>query len=120
MVSSRARHFQPSSVSLRIARLRHCPAPPWRKAWRLVFRQDPTLYDGRFANNAWLQEMPKPHSKLMWDNAAYISPATAKRLGIRSAGCRVGRDSSYRGGKVWCRSGSQPGQPDDVVLLLLG
>ncbi len=46
------------------------------------FRPDPTIYDGRFANNGWLQELPKPITKLTWDNAAIMSPATAARRGI--------------------------------------
>ncbi|HJW15048.1 MAG TPA: 4Fe-4S dicluster domain-containing protein, partial [Thermoanaerobaculia bacterium] len=50
----------------------------------IVFRPDPTLYDGRFANNGWLQELPKPITKLTWDNALLLSPATAKRLGVES------------------------------------
>ena len=40
----------------------------------MIFRPDPTIYDGRFANNGWLQELPKPITKLTWDNAAFISP----------------------------------------------
>ena len=40
------------------------------------------LYDGRFATNAWLQELPDPITKLTWDNAAYLSEATARRLGL--------------------------------------
>ena len=48
----------------------------------LFFQPDPTLYDGRFANNGWLQELPKPITRLAWDNAALMSPATAKELGV--------------------------------------
>ncbi len=46
----------------------------------LVFRADPTIYDGRYANNAWLQETPKPITNIAWDNAALVSPATAEKL----------------------------------------
>jgi hypothetical protein len=48
----------------------------------IIFRPDPSVFDGRFANNGWLQELPKPLTKLTWDNAAVISPATAERLGL--------------------------------------
>ena len=48
------------------------------------FRRDPTIYDGRYANNGWLQELPKPVTKLTWDNAALISPATAERLDVET------------------------------------
>src|SRR5262249_33856630 len=46
----------------------------------IIFRPDYTIYDGRFANNAWLQELPKPLTKLTWDNVALISPTLAQRL----------------------------------------
>ncbi|HMB93658.1 MAG TPA: TAT-variant-translocated molybdopterin oxidoreductase, partial [Rhodothermales bacterium] len=48
----------------------------------LVFRLDPTVFDGTYANNAWCQEMPDPSTKLVWDNVALMSPATAGRLGL--------------------------------------
>ncbi len=48
----------------------------------LEFLADPSIYDGRFANNGWLQELPKPMTKLAWGNAAIISPTTAERWKI--------------------------------------
>jgi molybdopterin-containing oxidoreductase family iron-sulfur binding subunit len=50
----------------------------------VIFRPDPTIHDGRFANNGWLQELPKPITRLTWDNAALMSPRTARDLGIRN------------------------------------
>src|SRR5712692_9837996 len=52
------------------------------EAFEIVFRLDPAVFDGRFANNGWLQELPRPLTKLTWDNAALVSPATAERLGV--------------------------------------
>ena len=49
----------------------------------LVFCRSETVYDGRFANNGWLQETPHLVTKLTWDNAALVSPATAKKLGVQ-------------------------------------
>ena len=48
----------------------------------ISFRPDPAIFDGRFSNNGWLQELPKPNTKLTWDNAAMVSPATAQSLGV--------------------------------------
>ncbi len=67
-------------VSLRTVQL----PPPKQLSDNLeiTFWPDLTVYDGRFANNGWLQELPKPVTKLVWDNAALISPALAKKVGL--------------------------------------
>jgi MoCo/4Fe-4S cofactor protein with predicted Tat translocation signal len=66
------------------------PAPPSAPSsapsFEVVFRPDPTILDGRFANNGWLQELPKPISKVTWDSVAYVSVRTAERLGIPLSG----------------------------------
>ncbi|HWD41359.1 MAG TPA: TAT-variant-translocated molybdopterin oxidoreductase [Fimbriimonas sp.] len=63
------------------AQLSGITAPPMVQGTEVVFRADPSIYDGRFANNGWLQEVPKPLSKVTWDNAIYISPDTALKVG---------------------------------------
>ena len=50
----------------------------------VVFQSSPAVFDGRYANNGWLQEMPHPVSKLAWDNPAFISPKTAKKLKLKN------------------------------------
>jgi len=50
----------------------------------LIFCRDASVYDGRFANSSWLQECPDPITKLTWDNAAVLSPATARQLGVEN------------------------------------
>jgi len=56
--------------------------PPQREGLEVVLRPDPTIGDGRYANNGWLQELPKPITKITWDNAVLMSLATAARLGV--------------------------------------
>jgi molybdopterin-containing oxidoreductase family iron-sulfur binding subunit len=59
--------------------------PAATNAVELVFRPDSTLWDGRYANNAWLQELPKALTQLTWDNAAMMSPVLASELGVATS-----------------------------------
>ncbi len=91
--------------------------PPAAGALEIVFRPDPTIQDGRYCNLGWLQELPKPITKLTWDNAALISPATAQRLGLENSQVVELR---YRGRTVKAPVWTLPGQADDTVTVHLG
>lgn len=93
------------------------PAPKPGAGMEVVFRPDPTIWDGRFANNAWLQELPKPLTKISWENAALMSPTTAERLGL-DEGDMV--ELSYRGGSVHAPAWPVPGHADESITLPLG
>ncbi len=98
--------------------LRRAPlAAPTERSLEVVFHEDPNLWDGRFANNSWLQEAPEPITKITWDNAACFSPATAQALNIEPE-TLVSIDVDGR--KVQCVAWIQPGQADGVVALMLG
>jgi molybdopterin-containing oxidoreductase family iron-sulfur binding subunit len=58
------------------------PAPT-KEALEVTFHPDYSVYDGRFAMNPWLQELPDPITKLVWDNAAIVSPKTASEFGLK-------------------------------------
>jgi molybdopterin-containing oxidoreductase family iron-sulfur binding subunit len=83
----------------------------------ICFRLEPNVWDGRFANNGWLQECPRPVNKLTWDNAALISPALAQRCGLATNDV-VELISSGRPLRipVWI----QPGQADKSITLHVG
>ncbi len=83
----------------------------------LRFTPCPKLLDGRFANNAWLQEFPDPISKLTWDNAALISPATATALGADTGDVLV---LGANGASVEIAACVVPGIPADTIVLPLG
>jgi len=82
-----------------------------------IFRPDPTIYDGRFANNGWLQELPKPITKLTWDNAAILNPGDAYRLGVANGGML---ELTYEGRSLKAPAWIQPGQAPGAVTLHLG
>jgi molybdopterin-containing oxidoreductase family iron-sulfur binding subunit len=83
----------------------------------LVFRPDPTIWDGRFANNGWLQELPKPITQLTWDNTAQVSPATAAALGVENEDVVL---LELDGRKVRAPIWIVPGQADHTVVVHLG
>jgi len=93
------------------------PPPAPGGGLELVFRPDPTIHDGRHANNAWLQELPKPITHLTWDNVALVSPATAERLALRSEDVV---ELTYRTRTVRAPVWVMPGHPDESVTVHLG
>ena len=83
----------------------------------IIFTPDYKVYDGRFANNGWLQELPDPMTRLTWDNAALMSPATAEKLGVKSEDVvRLKYESRELEAPVYV----MPGQADGTVALPLG
>jgi molybdopterin-containing oxidoreductase family iron-sulfur binding subunit len=104
------------------------PAQPSAGNFEILFRVDPTIYDGRFANNGWLQELPKPLTKITWDNAALVSPNTAKQLGLEHKIGEMGGDIDVDTVKITYQGRTLnsvpawvvPGQPDNVITLHLG
>ncbi len=83
----------------------------------LLFRPDIGVWDGRFAGNAWLQEVPRPLTRIAWDNAALIAPATAERLGVSQAELvELSLGARKLRAPVWIL----PGQAADCITLPLG
>jgi len=111
--------FPPKPVRVRsAAAFTGTPAAP-RGASSLValFRPDPSVHDGEAANNGWLQELPKPLTKLTWENAALISPKTAERLKLTDEDVVL---LTLGGRRVEAPVLVLPGQAEDCVTLPLG
>lgn len=83
----------------------------------ITFRPDATLLDGRFANNGWLQELPKPITKLTWDNAAYVAPALAGREQLANGDVV---EIEFQGRRLELPIWITPGQPDGSIGLQFG
>jgi molybdopterin-containing oxidoreductase family iron-sulfur binding subunit len=83
----------------------------------IVFHPDPAIWDGRFANLGWLQELPKPLTKLTWDNAALLSLASAARLGVKNGDVVKLR---FQGRGVQAPIWIMPGLADGCVTVHLG
>jgi Fe-S-cluster-containing dehydrogenase component len=111
--------FEP--LALEVGELKELPEPPEPGGLTFVFRPDPSVWDGRFANNAWLQECPRPLTKITWENALLVAPATAARLDLEDGDVveLAGPPGSGLGrvrGAVW----RLPGHAEECVTLPLG
>ena len=93
------------------------PAPSAKDAVEIIFRPDPNIYDGRWSNVGWLQELPKPVTSLSWDNAAIVSGATLTKLGLEEDDIV---ELSVGGGKVKAPVIVAPGHPENSVTVYLG
>ena len=87
------------------------------KSLEINFRRDPSVYDGQFANNGWLQELPKPMSKLTWDNAVLVGPKMAEREGLKTEDMVT---LELNGRKISAPVWVQAGHPDNSVTVYLG
>jgi MoCo/4Fe-4S cofactor protein with predicted Tat translocation signal len=108
--------YAPKNVTLKNPSM-----PPSQSAskggYELSFRRDPSIYDGRFSNNGWLQELPKPLTKLTWDNPIMIGPAMAERLKLNFKDVA---ELEFNGKKVKGAVWIQAGHPDNSITVFLG
>src|SRR5687768_7199460 len=123
--------FNPKTVSFNANFANQNPiSQPATSGYELVYRPDPSIYDGRFANNGWLQELPKPLTKLTWDNVALVSPNSAQAItgGFKQGNAIKGRENyvpmvdlvDQQGRSLRVPIWVMPGQPDGVVTIHLG
>jgi len=116
---SRWVEVKPDPKAIKLTTDKAPAAVAWKAGMPLevVFRGDRKLYDGRFANNGWLQELPDPVTKLGWDNAAILAPSTAAALGVAdNTLVRI------KCGDRQCEMPAHvlPGHPAGTVTLTLG
>jgi MoCo/4Fe-4S cofactor protein with predicted Tat translocation signal len=92
-------------------------APSTEGGLEIIFRPDPTIWDGRFANNGWLQELPKPITKLTWDTAAWVSHRLAEERDLHTGDVIELR---YRGNTARLPVFVVPGQPHQSITVFFG
>jgi MoCo/4Fe-4S cofactor protein with predicted Tat translocation signal len=110
--------FAPKTVAMKNTNFpNHAPIIAGNPGLELNIRRDPTIYDGQFSNNGWLQELPKPMTKLTWDNAVLIGPKMAERLQIATKDVvELELNGKKVTGAVWI----QAGHPDNSATIFLG
>jgi len=104
-------------VSVRLLPSSPIPSAAAHNIVEINFRRDPSIHDGRFSNNGWLQELPKPMSKMTWDNPVLVGPAMAERLGLKSEDMIA---IELNGKKVTAPVWVQAGHPDNSITVFLG
>ena len=95
----------------------HMPHSPYKDNLEVVLHRDMKVDDGRYSNNGWLQELPDPVTKIVWDNAVLVSRATARALGVQNndvVEVKIGNRSVK--GAIW----TQPGMADFSLGIALG
>ena len=108
--------FAPVNATVKTANL-PAPAESAPNAIEINFRRDPSIYDGSFSNNGWLQELPKPMTKMTWDNPVMVGPAMATRMQLQSKDLiSVELNGKKVTGAVWI----QAGHPDNSITVFLG
>jgi len=108
--------FTPRNAAPKVAGF-SAPAPDSGGGIEVVFRPDSNVYDGRYANVGWMQEIPRPITNLAWDNAVQMSYATMEKLGLaedNAVEVRTGGKSIIGGAMA------VPGQADGTVVITLG
>jgi len=104
-------------ASAKLPSVAPAPVPSSKDAFEIIFRPDPNIYDGRYSNVGWLQELPKPVTSLAWDNAALISGATLTKLGLEEDDII---EITVDGRSVKASVLVAPGHPDNSATLYLG
>jgi molybdopterin-containing oxidoreductase family iron-sulfur binding subunit len=109
--------YTSAAAASKLASAPNVPAPTSKDSLEIIFRPDPSIYDGRWSNVGWLQELPKPVTNLSWDNAALLSGATLEKLGLEEDDIV---ELTVGNGKVKAPVIVVPGHPDNSVTVHLG
>jgi MoCo/4Fe-4S cofactor protein with predicted Tat translocation signal len=106
-----------SAKPVPVAQAVNLQLPVQAEGLEVLVKPDACIWDGRFANLGWLQELPKPISKLTWSNVIGVSPALAERMGLSNGDAlRIELPGQSITGPAWI----EPGQADEVVALYSG
>jgi MoCo/4Fe-4S cofactor protein with predicted Tat translocation signal len=109
--------FQPRTVSAKAGDLAAITPSQQDGTVEIIFRPDPNIYDGRYANVGWLQEIPKPITSMSWDNAALMSYPTLAKFGLAEQDVVAIKSN---GNTVLAPVMAVPGHADGSVTVYLG